>query len=181
MPEHDLIQSTPTPRTRATLAADLQTLGLHAGMTVLVHSWLGAMPRVLIMLIVGLILAGCSTPPPVQGPAVQGDGVVIEDWQYLGPEAVNEPPAAANVSAFGADAYEAWVIWTDAGFDLVYAHFPCPTQPVLIVHAGSMELWPGAHVNANCGASRVYHKITVALQTDVPPEQWRFTLHPPAR
>lgn len=43
MPEHDLIQSTPTPRTRASLAADLEALGLRVGMTVIVHSSLRAL------------------------------------------------------------------------------------------------------------------------------------------
>jgi aminoglycoside 3-N-acetyltransferase len=43
MPEHNVLQSTPIPRTCASLAADLQHLGLHAGMTVLVHSSLSAL------------------------------------------------------------------------------------------------------------------------------------------
>lgn len=38
MTESDLIQSTPEPRTRASLAADLRALGLEAGMLVIVHS-----------------------------------------------------------------------------------------------------------------------------------------------
>ena len=38
MSEPDLIQSTPEPRTRASLAADLRALGLQAGMLVIVHS-----------------------------------------------------------------------------------------------------------------------------------------------
>lgn len=43
MPEHDLIQTTPAPRTRFSMAADLQALGMRAGMTVLVHSSLSAL------------------------------------------------------------------------------------------------------------------------------------------
>ena len=43
MPEHDLIQTTSVPRTRFSIAADLHALGMRAGMTVLVHSSLGAL------------------------------------------------------------------------------------------------------------------------------------------
>lgn len=137
------------------------------------------------MLLVGLILTGCSraTPPPVQGLAVQGDGVVIDDWKYLGPGAVKEfPSEAANARAFGTSEYAAWVIWTDTGFDLVWGGGVCTTQPVVVVHAGSIEFWPGQSVpppNTECVAVMVGHKLTVAMKTDIPPEQWRFTLHPP--
>jgi aminoglycoside 3-N-acetyltransferase len=43
MAEDDRIARTPEPRTRQSLAADLQALGLEAGMTVLVHSSLSAL------------------------------------------------------------------------------------------------------------------------------------------
>ncbi len=43
MAEGNLIANTPEPRTRQTLAADLQALGLEAGMIVLVHSSLSAL------------------------------------------------------------------------------------------------------------------------------------------
>jgi len=111
---------------------------------------------------------------------VQGDGVVIDDWKYLGPAAVEQQPVeAANVHGFGTSPHNAWVIWTEDGFDLVWGQLPCATQPVVVVHASSMEFWPGASVDQTCVAMLVYHKLTVVMQTETPPEQWRFTLHPP--
>lgn len=144
------------------------------------------MHKVLVVLLL-IMLAGCSTatPPPVQGPAVQGDGVVIDHWQYFGPEAVKKSPSeGANVRVFEASGYKAWVIWTKDGFDRVWEGGVCTTQPVAVVHVGSVELWTGPNVpppNTACGAMRVYHKFTVAMKTNIPPEQWRSTLHPPPR
>jgi aminoglycoside 3-N-acetyltransferase len=43
MSEHSLIDRTPEPRTRESLAADLRALGVTAGMTLLVHSSLKAL------------------------------------------------------------------------------------------------------------------------------------------
>lgn len=43
MTETDTVQNTPTPRTRESLAHDLKTLGLQAGMTAIVHSSLSAL------------------------------------------------------------------------------------------------------------------------------------------
>ncbi len=43
MPELDAIQSIPSPRTRATLAADLRRMGLQAGVVVIVHSSLSSL------------------------------------------------------------------------------------------------------------------------------------------
>ena len=147
-------------------------------------------------LIVGLSLAGCNTvtpspaaqsptvvspSPPVQGPAVLGDGVVIEDWQYFGPESVQSfPPPSTNVRDVGTDVYEAWLIWTDDGFDLVWGQVVCATQPVVVVHAdAAIEFWPGESVPPDCPAMGVGHKLSVKLDTSIPLEQWRFTLHPP--
>jgi aminoglycoside 3-N-acetyltransferase len=43
MPEQQIVESTPQPRTRCTLAADLRAIGVKPGQTVLVHSSLSAL------------------------------------------------------------------------------------------------------------------------------------------
>ena len=43
MSEHDIVHNTPIPRTRKSIAADLRTLGVTSGMTLLVHSSLSSL------------------------------------------------------------------------------------------------------------------------------------------
>ena len=122
---------------------------------------MNAMRRLIsIMLFVGLTMTGCSTekpvPPPVQGPAVLGDGVVIDDWTYLGSNAVQPLPVSplpAGAREVGTGEYEAWLVWTADGFDLVWRQFACATQPVVVVHAGVIEFWPGKIVTPDCSAA----------------------------
>lgn len=136
-------------------------------------------------LLVGLALSACTTetltPPPVQGPAVIGDNVEIEAWEYLGPEAVESLPSlSAGVRDVGKDIYQVRLIQKDSGFDLVWGQLPCATQPVVVVHAdASIEFWPGEGLGEVCEAMEVFHKLTVKWHTTVPFEQWEFTLHPP--
>ena len=156
---------------------------------------------VFLFLLIDFIFTACSTstptstpisapptstpiPPPVQGPAVLGDNVEIKDWEYLGPESVESfPSLSANVREVGDGEYEIRLVRTDYGFDLVWTELPCATQPVVLVHAGAdIEFWPGgkpADRIEPCEAMSVGHRLTVQWETDIPFEQWKFTLHRP--
>jgi hypothetical protein len=120
-------------------------------------------------------------PPAVQGPAVLGDGVKIEDWEYLGPEAIESfPPLSTTVREVGADIQEVRLGWRPDGFDLVWNQFPCATEPVLVVRAdATIEFWSGEIVGPDCEAMAVLHMLTVNWQTSIPFEDWNFILHSP--
>ena len=135
-------------------------------------------------LLVGFGMSACAKevpPPPVQGPAVLSDGIEIEDWEYLGPNAVESfPQLSATVREVGNDIYQARLIQRDDGFELVWSQLPCATQPVVVIHADmSIEFWPGESVDPHCVAMGVLHMLTVRLHTDIPTEQWEFTIHTP--
>jgi len=149
---------------------------------------------VFLFLLMGFIFAACSTstatsipispsqtstpiPPPVQGPAVLGDNVEIEDWEYLGPESIESfPSRSANVRGVGKDIY---LVRRDYGFDLVWSQVVCATQPVVIVHADAViEFWPAAKIEP-CEAMGVGHMLTVQWDTDIPFGAWKFIFHPP--
>jgi hypothetical protein len=139
----------------------------------------------MVMLLIGLTLSACTRiapiPPPVEGPAVVGDGVEIEAWEYLGPDMYgSQPPLPADAIEVGNDIYDVRLLWKKDGFDLVWSTFLCATQPVVVVHAdASIEFWPGESVEPRCVAMGVSHMLTVKMHTSIPPEQWKFTLHPP--
>jgi hypothetical protein len=137
----------------------------------------------------------------VQGPAVVGDGIEIEAWEYLGPDMAGiRPPLPADAMEVGNDIYEARLSWKEDRFDLVWSSFLCATQPVVVVHAdATIEFWPGEitdqfavyideesiefgrgeNVEPQCVAMGVSHMLTVKMHTDIPSNQWTFTLHPP--
>jgi len=132
-----------------------------------------------------LILAACNRPtpippPPIPGPAVLGDGVLIANWEYFGPNAVERlPELSANVKEVGNDVYEVRLVQKERGFDLVWSQLPCATQPVIIIHDNaSIEFWPGEGVGF-CEAMSVLHMLTVEFQTTTPIEKWEFVLYPP--
>lgn len=149
---------------------------------------------------IALLLAACSTsthtqtppttptpmliPPPVQGPAVLGDNVVIENWAYLGSDFINPLPipdlSGANVRQVGKGAQESWLVKKEDGFDLVWVQLPCATQPVLVIHSdATLEFWPGESVNPDCEEMGVSHVLTVQWQTTLPFDEWKFIFHPP--
>lgn len=91
MSEWSAIQSTPAPRTRESLAADLRALGLQAGMTVLVHSslsklgWVCGGPVAVIQALMDVLTpAGTLVMPTHSGdlsdPARWQNPPVPADW-----------------------------------------------------------------------------------------------------
>lgn len=111
-----------------------------------------------------------------------GQGVEIESWEYLGPDAVESMPfPSANVRAVDFSTWEIRLIRTENGFELVWGELPCSTQPVVIVHAeATIEFWPGEGTNPGfCEAMQAFHKLSVQWETDIPFDEWEFIFHPP--
>jgi hypothetical protein len=148
-------------------------------------------------LLIGLLITACSAssptqasqniptpafiPPPVQGPAVVGQGVEIESWEYHGSNVVESLPLpSANVRAVDFSYWEARLIRTENGFEFVWGELPCATQPVVIVHAeATIEFWPRWSISPYCEAREAFHKLSVQWETDVPFDEWEFIFHPP--
>lgn len=91
MTESDLIKSTPEPRTRASLANDMSTLGLEEGMLVLVHSsmnslgWINGGPVAVIQALQDVITARGTLVMPAHSadlsdPAKWENPPIPEDW-----------------------------------------------------------------------------------------------------
>ena len=116
-------------------------------------------------------------PPPVQGPAVLGDGVEIEDWEYLGPESIESfPSLSANVREVGRDLY---LVRRDYGFDLMWIQVVCASQPVVVIRADAViEFWSATKIPP-CEAMGVGHVLNVHWETDIPFDEWKFIFHPP--
>lgn len=153
-------------------------------------------PFLYLIPLIALLLIGCaadtSNPPtatPVSfrtpQPVVSAEsGINLIDWTYTPPWETNENsrPDGPNVVSIDQDTYEGWIVWRDDGFDLVWGDFLCSTAPELIIHAdASMDFWPGEIVGDDCESAETRHKLSVQLETDVPSEQWQFTLHPTER
>lgn len=118
-------------------------------------------------------------PPPVQGPAVLGDNVEIEAWQYLGPEAVEAMPnSSTTVRNVDVSPYEMRLVRKNDGFELIWFQVACATYPVVVVHPDAViEFWHGEV--PFCEAMGVLHQLTVQWQTDIAFEDWKFIFHPP--
>ena len=121
--------------------------------------------------------------PTVPGPTVMGKGTEIETWNYFGPDATQSIPApSSNIRDVGNEVYEARLIQTENGFDIVWGQMRCATQPTVIVYAdATIEFWPGDIVGEDCEAAELFHKLTVTWHTNVPFGQWDFIFHPPQR
>ena len=118
-------------------------------------------------------------------PTVEADaGVTLTDWQYLPPWELEDGiwVSPNEAAVFTAAHYEGRVQWRDDGFELSWGNFYCSTAPTLHIHAdATVDFWPGELIGEDCQASSELHKFVIQLQTDVPPEAWQFTLHPPKR
>ena len=125
-----------------------------------------------------------STLSPVQGPDVIGDGIEIEEWDYLGPDMDGSRPALEpsdpNIQEFGNNQIPILLFPTEGGFDLEWGTFACSTQPVAVVRDdATIEFWPGEIVGEYCDAMSVAHRLSVEIADNVPSEQWEVILHPP--
>jgi aminoglycoside 3-N-acetyltransferase len=91
MTESELIQSTPEPRTRASLSADLRSLGLEAGMLVIVHSsmksigWVNGGPIAVIQALQDVVTPDGTLVMPAHSsglsdPAKWDSPPIPEDW-----------------------------------------------------------------------------------------------------
>ena len=125
-----------------------------------------------------------STLPPTQGPAVIGDGVEIEDWEYLGPDMDGSRPSLQSISSdiqeFGDNVIPVWLLPTEEGFELEWRTLACATQPVAVVRDdATIEFWPGETVGEYCDAMSIAHRLSVEIADNVPSEQWEVILHPP--
>lgn len=106
---------------------------------------------------------------------------IIESWEYLNPR--SEETLASFLSrdpksiGFGPSQYEAYIIWREGGFDLVWGNFICSTQPSLIIDNITIELWLNDGIWDDCDAAQVTHAFKVELATDIPIEEWAYTLY----
>src|SRR3954449_11902764 len=102
MSEHALIDRTPTPRTRDSLAADLRGLGVRPGMTLLVHSslralgWVCGGPLAVVQALMDVLTPAGTLVMPTQS----GDLSDPADWSR--PPVPSEwlPAIYANMPAY---------------------------------------------------------------------------------
>ena len=125
-----------------------------------------------------------ATVPPLQGPAVIGDGIEIAAWAYLGPDADGSrarlQSLSSEVQEFGDAVKTVWLLPTEGGFQLEWGEVLCATEPIVIVHADALiEFWPGDIVGETCEDKETFHQLTVEIAGNVSPEQWEVVVHPP--
>lgn len=141
-------------------------------------------------LLIAYTISACTTEakspatPTIQGPAVTGNNVEIEAWEYLGADVVELLPLPADdVKVFGNEVYQGRLIRTADGFDLIWGQIRCANQPIVTIHAdATIEFWPGGHDKIEgrvCESAEVFHKLSVKWNTDIPFEQWNLVFHSP--
>ncbi len=122
------------------------------------------------------------TPTP-QGPSVisNNPNAVIKSWEYISPRSEDAltsfPVRNSDAIGFGPDAYEAYIVWHEGGFDLIWGNFSCSTQPILIVEETTITLWLNDGIWDDCVAAEVIHAFKVKMETDIPIEEWAYILH----
>lgn len=141
-----------------------------------------------------LLVAGCRddlgymepTPTPtrvVEKPQVisTSPDAVVESWEYLSPrsEKVLESFPAGDPEAieFAPGNRQAYIIWREGGFDLVWGGYFCSIQPILTIGQGMIELWENIAIWDDCDAMETIHAFKVELEADLPPEAWRYAIH----
>ena len=141
-----------------------------------------------------LLVAGCSddlgymepTPTPTriaEKPQVisASPDIVVESWEYLSPQSERAPDAfPANdpdALEFAPGNRQAYIVWREGGFDLVWGGFFCSIQPILTIGKGKIELWENNAIWLDCEAVETIHAFKVELETDIPLEAWSYAIH----
>jgi hypothetical protein len=144
-----------------------------------------------------LLLVGCRsessaveaepTPTP-QGPSVisKNPNAIIESWEYISPRSekalTSFPSSDPAAIKFGPELDEAYIVWREGGFDLVWGGYFCSTEPILTINdaPATIELWLNDAIWDDCVAMETIHAFKVELETNVPPEEWTYIIHPDA-
>lgn len=153
----------------------------------------GKKQNVKILLIsVCLFFIGCSretkqgeqvyTPIPENPQVISNNSdIVIESWVYLSPrsdEALQAFPSPdSDTLAFGSDHYEAYIMWHEDGFDVIWGNFICSVQPILVISDSTIELWLNDSIWENCESAEAIHAFKVVLETNIRPEGWTYILY----
>jgi hypothetical protein len=144
--------------------------------------------------ILAWLVVGCSAeqssvePEPTPQPTPVGPLVIsntpnatVESWEYINPRSENAvqsfPSRESAAIEFAPGNREAYILWREGGFDLIWGDFICSTQPVVIIEEATIGLWPNDDIAGNCDAMGAIHVFKVELETDIPPEEWTYRLH----
>lgn len=122
------------------------------------------------------------TPTPLpRGPAAisHNANVVVKKWVYLNPDQALQafPSRPKEAIAFDPDRHEAYIIWREGGFDIVWSNFICSNQPALRIKEVTIELWLNDGIWDDCESAGAVHAFKVELETNVPREEWTYILH----
>ena len=141
-----------------------------------------------------LLMSGCRddlghmepTPTPTriaEKPQVisASPDIVVESWEYLSPQSERAPDSfPANdpdALEFAPGNRQAYIVWREGGFDLVWGGFFCSIQPILTIGNGMIDLWENNAIWDDCDAMGTVHAFMVELETEIPPEAWRYAIH----
>lgn len=107
--------------------------------------------------------------------------IVIENWEYLSPrsdEALQSFPSQdSEAIAFGSDKHEAYIVWHEDGFDVIWGNVICSTEPILTIGEATIALWLNDGIWDDCEDAQVTHAFRVELVTDIPLEAWTYSVH----